>query len=175
MSVPSHSHLDGVSYAFSMRLRSFAQRYVPVLALLLAFLGIYLLSSGRFLGKGMVGMSNASPAMDGRSQGSTGSLFQQVPSDPSAEVVYEAPSSDSVDGYLHFEINKGEQSMANVQALLKRYCRRVQMVSQRFQDNGHGEIVYRLVLSDPSYSDDLVEQLESLSGISQITFMLHEE
>jgi len=65
--------------------------------------------------------------------------------------------------------------MSTVHALLHRYCRQAQLMSQRFQDNGFGEIAYRLVLRDPSRSDELVEQLESLSGVSKITFVLHEE
>ncbi|HPS01284.1 MAG TPA: DUF4956 domain-containing protein [Candidatus Sumerlaeota bacterium] len=84
-------------------------------------------------------------------------------------------SRHTSDGFLRFTINKGEQTMSTVHALLNRYCRQAQLMSQRFQDNGFGEIAYRLVLRDPSRSDELVEQLESLSGVSKITFVLHEE
>ncbi len=84
-------------------------------------------------------------------------------------------SRHTSDGFLRFTINKGEQTMSTVHALLHRYCRQAQLMSQRFQDNGFGEIAYRLVLRDPSRSDELVEQLESLSGVSKITFVLHEE
>ncbi len=168
MSVHFHNHLDENSVTWENRLKLLTHRYAPALVFLLALVGIFFLSRGGLLEGSAAGGASGHSSRNG-------SWLQQTQSDPSGEMLYEDPSSEAGDGYLHFTINKGEQSVANVQALLKRYCRRVNLVSQRFQENGVAEIVYRLVLSDPSYSDDLVEQLESLSGISQITFMLHEE
>jgi hypothetical protein len=175
MSASFHSRSDRDGYVFESRLRSLTQRYLPVLAFLLALLGLFFLSQGFFRESGGAVRLHGASARPHRVEGKMGALFQRAPGDPSAERVYEDSAGEVGDGFLHFTIHKGEQSMANVQSLLRRYCSRAQLVSQRLHESGRAEIAYRLVLSDPSYSDDLVEQLESLSGISQITFMLHEE
>jgi hypothetical protein len=174
MSASFRHSLDENAYVWENRLKGLTHRYGPVFVFLLAVWGVCCLFLGN-VEKALRPGPGPLPGGKGRPGNLTGSWLQQVQNDPSGEMVYEDPASESGDGFLHFAINKGEQSTANVQALLRRYCSRVNLVSKRFHDNGVAEVVYRLVLSDPSYSDDLVEQLESLSGISQITFMLHEE
>ncbi|HPS01283.1 MAG TPA: hypothetical protein PLA90_07050 [Candidatus Sumerlaeota bacterium] len=176
MSAFFRSRPDRGSRVFESRLRSLTHRYVPVLTFLLALLGLFLLSRDFFREVGVPVRGHGGHATGThRVGGKVGAWLQPGRMDASGEMVYADPASETVDGFLHFSISKGEQSLANVHALFRRYCNRAQLVSQRFQENGVTEIAYRLVLSDPSYSDDLVEQLESLSGISQITFMLHEE
>ena len=84
-------------------------------------------------------------------------------------------SRHTSDGFLRFQTQVGETGLRPVNALLQRYCRSTQLISQRFQESGVGEIAFRLAMRDPSRGDEMVDELQSLEGISNITFVLHED
>jgi uncharacterized membrane protein YhiD involved in acid resistance len=79
------------------------------------------------------------------------------------------------DGFIRFHIQAGKAGRDVLLATLERYCRATHLVSQRFAESGDGEIAYRLTMRDPARADDLVTELRGLDGISQVTFVLHEE
>lgn len=84
-------------------------------------------------------------------------------------------SRHTSDGFLRFQTKVGETGLRPINDLLNRYCRSSQLISQRFQESGGGEIAFRLVMRDPSRGDEMVDELQSLDGISNITFVLHED
>ena len=84
-------------------------------------------------------------------------------------------SRHNSDGFLRFQLMVGESAQENILTLLRRHCRSTQLISQRFQESGAGEISFRLSMRDPTRSDYLVEELQALPGISNVTFVLHED
>ncbi|MFP4380089.1 MAG: DUF4956 domain-containing protein [Candidatus Sumerlaeia bacterium] len=84
-------------------------------------------------------------------------------------------SRNTGDGFLRFHLDAGSIPMQNIQSLLRRYCKSTQLMSQRFMESGAGEIAYRLNMRDPMKGDRMVEELRTLEGVSNITFVLHEE
>jgi len=79
------------------------------------------------------------------------------------------------DGFLRFNIQAGRTQLREVQELLHTYCRSTSLISQRFQESGAGQIGYRIIMRDPTRGDELVQDLQQLAGISNLTFVLHEE
>jgi hypothetical protein len=79
------------------------------------------------------------------------------------------------DGFLRFHVSPGEGSQEAPIPILARYCRSSHLVSQRFHETGHGELAYRLIMRDPGRADDFVNELRGAAGISQVTFVSHEE
>jgi hypothetical protein len=49
------------------------------------------------------------------------------------------------------------------------------LVSERYSDLGEGEVAYRLVLRNPRRAAEFVGELNSTPGVSQVSFVLHEE
>lgn len=84
-------------------------------------------------------------------------------------------SRHTSDGFLRFQTRVGETGLQPVNELLYRYCRTSQLISQRFQESGVGEIAFRLAMRDPARGDEMVDELQALEGISNITFVLHED
>jgi uncharacterized membrane protein YhiD involved in acid resistance len=84
-------------------------------------------------------------------------------------------SRDTSDAFLRFRLAPGGEGGAPVQTLLSRYCRRSTLVSERFAEAGDGEIAYRLVLRNPRRASDLMNELRAVGGVSQVSFVLHEE
>ncbi len=98
MSVPSHGNPGSIITPFSVRLKFFARRHLPVVIFLLTLLILYVLSRGAFRGGivavGIVEAVNAdvSPTIDGRIERIDVQLLQRVQKgDPVAEIVYEDP------------------------------------------------------------------------------------
>jgi uncharacterized membrane protein YhiD involved in acid resistance len=79
------------------------------------------------------------------------------------------------DGFVRFQIEIGKVGRNLLQSILNRYCRSTHLVSQRFQESGRGELAYRLTIRDPGRADELVDELQHLEGVSNVTFVLHEE
>jgi len=79
------------------------------------------------------------------------------------------------DGFVRIHLDSAQCKRANAQDILDRYCRSTHLVSQRFQESGHGELAYRLIMRDPDRADDMVGELKAVPGISHVTFVLHEE
>ena len=79
------------------------------------------------------------------------------------------------DGFIRFHWDGAQVARTAWQSTISRHCRHAQLVSQRFRDDGTGEISYRLTMRDPGKADVLVEQLRTTSGISHVTFVLQEE
>lgn len=79
------------------------------------------------------------------------------------------------DGFVRFQLDAEQTGRHKLQTVLDRYCRNTHLVSQRFQETGHGELAYRLTVRDPSRADELVAELRQLDGVSNVTFVLHEE
>jgi len=79
------------------------------------------------------------------------------------------------DGFIRFRIAREAAGLADIQAILKKYCRTIRLVSQRLSVEGAGEIAYRLTMRDPARAAELVHQLEKSQGVSQVTFVLEEE
>lgn len=84
-------------------------------------------------------------------------------------------SRHTSDGFLRFNVQEGATRIHTIQALMRRYCRTTHLMSQRFQENGSGEVAYRVIMRDPTRGDDLVAELQEMTGITKITFVLHEE
>ena len=78
------------------------------------------------------------------------------------------------DGFLRFQVCS-ETPRQNLQEVLKKHSRHVQMVSQRLKEDGSGELAYRLSMRDPERVDKFLEDLHALPGLSQLTFVSHEE
>lgn len=77
------------------------------------------------------------------------------------------------DGFIRFQVNNGVPQ--NLRLLLHRHCRNARLVSQRLGDGGEGEIAYRLILRDPSRAGDLINEMQGLGGVDNVTFVLQEE
>lgn len=79
------------------------------------------------------------------------------------------------DGFIRFQINNELTKHSVYLTILKHYCRKTFLISQRFHDNGIGDIAYRLSMRDPAYADEMVDELKHTEGISNVTFVLQEE
>lgn len=79
------------------------------------------------------------------------------------------------DAFLRFRLQLDQFSRTELQSALRRHCRTSQVVSQRFQEDGQGELAYRLTMRNPSRSDELVRQVKAISGISNVSFVVQEE
>ncbi len=79
------------------------------------------------------------------------------------------------DGFVRFHLELGKSGREVLQVLLDRYCRASHLVSQRFEESGQGELAFQLTMRDPTRADDFVEELKALDGVSNVTFVLHEE
>jgi uncharacterized membrane protein YhiD involved in acid resistance len=79
------------------------------------------------------------------------------------------------DGFVRFQMDASTVDPETIQAILHRYCRSANLVSQRFHDEGYGETSYRLIMRDPERADNMVEALRQTPGLSNITFVLQEE
>ena len=86
-----------------------------------------------------------------------------------------ACSRDTSDAFLRFRLAAAMAGGAPIQDLLLRHCRRSTLVSERFVEAGDGEIAYRLVLRNPRRASEMVTELKSVNGVSQVSFVLHEE
>ena len=84
-------------------------------------------------------------------------------------------SRDTSDGFIRFRLDPGRIAPDAVQAALNRYCRSTTLVSQRFAEAGDGEVAYRLVMRNPRLAEEFVEYVRGLAGVSQVSFVLHEE
>ena len=78
-------------------------------------------------------------------------------------------------GFIRFQVAVGFPDPGTLHGVLDRHCRVIQLVSQRYQEDGRGDMAYRLRMRDPARSSELVGELEVLEGVSNITFALHEE
>lgn len=79
------------------------------------------------------------------------------------------------DGFVRIHLDTDQCKRATAQTILDRYCRQTHLLSQRFQESGHGELAYRLIMRDPDRADDMVGELKGVKGITHVTFVLHEE
>ncbi len=102
MSVPSHGNPGRIITPFSVRMKSFSRRYLPVLVFLVALGILYFLSRGAFRG-GIAGVgivesvsADVCPTIDGRLERLHVTLFERVEKgEPVAEIVYEDPVRES--------------------------------------------------------------------------------
>ncbi|HOE66543.1 MAG TPA: DUF4956 domain-containing protein [Candidatus Hydrogenedentes bacterium] len=81
----------------------------------------------------------------------------------------------SSDGFVRFHVAPSVGSIAQVQDLLERHCHAANLISHRVHESGEGEVAYRLVLRNPAKAEDFIAQLRETTGISQVSFVLHEE
>lgn len=79
------------------------------------------------------------------------------------------------DGFMRFRLHIDAIEQSTLHAILKRHCRAIVVVSQRFQEQGDAELSYRLDMRNPQRSDELVREMRELDGISNVTFVLQEE
>lgn len=79
------------------------------------------------------------------------------------------------DGFVRIHLDTETCKRAAAQGVLDRYCHSTHLVSQRFQETGHGELAYRLTMRDPDRADDMVGELKAVAGITHVSFVLHEE
>lgn len=84
-------------------------------------------------------------------------------------------SRDTSDGFIRFRIDLGRIAPDAVSDALDRHCRASMLISQRFPESGEGEMAYRLIMRNPRRADEFVEYFRGISGISQVSFVLHEE
>ena len=83
-------------------------------------------------------------------------------------------SRDTSDAFLRFRLASASGA-SGIQDLLRRYCRQLTLVSERYSEQGDGEVAYRLVLRNPRRASEFVGELNSTEGVSQVSFVLHEE
>lgn len=84
-------------------------------------------------------------------------------------------SRHSCDGFMRFRLEDGEGRLGALQEILGRYCRSAQLMSQRFHEAGGTELAYRFTMRDPVHAERLVTELQGAQGVSNVTFVLHEE
>lgn len=84
-------------------------------------------------------------------------------------------SRDTSDAFLRFQLDPATDIGRTVQEILGKHCRRTALVSQRFPEEGEGEVAYRLVLRNPRRAADLLRQIKGTHGISNVSFVLQEE
>lgn len=84
-------------------------------------------------------------------------------------------SRDLSDAFLRFRLQPEVSPNASIQRLLTQHCRRSTLVSQRFPEQGDGEVAYRLVMRNPRRAPEMVEALKGMDGVSNVSFVLHEE
>ncbi|HOZ50069.1 MAG TPA: DUF4956 domain-containing protein [Candidatus Hydrogenedentes bacterium] len=84
-------------------------------------------------------------------------------------------SRRSGDALLRFQVAVGETDHRALHAVLHRHCRRAHLMSQRFPAPDLGELAYRLTMRNPTLSDRLVQELEAMQGVSQLTFFFQED
>ena len=64
----------------------------------------------------------------------------------------------------------------NLNQVLRRHSRTVQMANQRSAEGGAGsDLSYRLLLRDPARADELVTELRALEGVSRVSSLKAEE
>lgn len=83
-------------------------------------------------------------------------------------------SRDTSDGFIRFKFDLAAIAPDAIHSALKRYCSSMTLVSQRFPEEGDGEVSYRLVMRDPRNAEEFVTYIRGLTGISQVSFVLHE-
>lgn len=79
------------------------------------------------------------------------------------------------DGFLRLHLDSGVGRVEAIQTLLGRHCRDMHLVSERFNEDGMGEVAYRLVMRNPRHGDCMVSELRGLEGVSNVAFILQEE
>jgi len=79
------------------------------------------------------------------------------------------------DGLLHFRMEASPALSEEIRGVLRRYCRRISLLSQRLDENNQGEATYRLMMRDPAMGEELVAELRQLPGVFDLTFVLQEE
>ncbi len=84
-------------------------------------------------------------------------------------------SRHTCDGFLRFNIQPGDNIMQTVHQILDCYCRTTHLVSQRYQETGYGEVAFRLIMRDPRMGEKMVEEMQGIEQVSNVTFVLHEE
>ena len=84
-------------------------------------------------------------------------------------------SRDTSDGFIRFRIDLGRIAPDAIHEALERHCRSTTLISQRFPESGDGEMAYRLVMRNPRRAEEFVEYFRGLAGVSQVSFVLHEE
>ena len=64
---------------------------------------------------------------------------------------------------------------ANLNAILKRHSRKIQLAATRKVGDDGIDMSYRLQLRDPSRSDELQTELESTSGVQRVSLFMRED
>lgn len=80
-----------------------------------------------------------------------------------------------MDGFLQFRLKSDSGNLLGIQALLKKHCRGVRLMSQRLQQTGIQEIAYNLSIKDPASSAEMITTLQETQGVSDVNFIIHEE
>lgn len=79
---------------------------------------------------------------------------------------------------LHFQWGSPSAELAQLEQILRRYCRRFVLTTRRAaaEPGGPTEVSYLLKARDPARTDDLIRELQTLPGISQVsTVQLQDE
>ena len=84
-------------------------------------------------------------------------------------------SRDTSDGFVRLSFQPSTSTTDAVQQTFAQYCRSTTLVSERLSDTGPGEASYRLILRNPRRSTEFFEVLRGLTGVSDVSFVLHEE
>lgn len=79
------------------------------------------------------------------------------------------------DGFVRFHFDIETLKRTALQPILDRHCASVQVVSQRFPEQGDGELAYRLTMRNPQQADDFVREMKTVDGVSRVSFVLQEE
>jgi hypothetical protein len=80
------------------------------------------------------------------------------------------------DGYLRFSVSYGDGAASNFTSVLRAYCRATrQLAMQRTGMNRMSHCTYQIKLRDLDRSEELVEKLERIEGIQDVSLVLQEE
>ncbi len=79
------------------------------------------------------------------------------------------------DGFIQLYVAEGVSELSALQAVLARYCRFIRLVSQRYQEEGGGEVSYRVTMRDPGRAANLIQELRGIDWVSNVTLVLQED
>jgi uncharacterized membrane protein YhiD involved in acid resistance len=80
------------------------------------------------------------------------------------------------DGYLTIRVDRQESDRTDSSALLDRFCRAVKQISSRQSGEVEGaEYVYQIGLRDRSRTNELLEELRQLEGVTHVSLVLRSE
>jgi len=80
------------------------------------------------------------------------------------------------DSYLRFLFDETKGSLSTLQPILRRHCLTTRLVSRRMAPaEGIGEVSFRLTLRDSMKATEMVSELKTSPGVSDVSLVVQEE